>query len=336
VREGKSMASASEKTLAGGARRMGKTDLVVSRLGYGAMELAGPPRARAIDERDAIGFINRIVDLGINYIDTSIDYGLSERLIGKALERRRGDVILASKCACQVGIEGGDRRPGESHIYTGANVRAGVEQSLVRLRTDHLDVVQVHGNPTRKELEDGGVIEALLDLKRAGKVRCIGISSRLPLLAEFVDADYFDMVQVPYSAVQRHNEDVIAALKRSGKAIVARGVTARGAPAKGWTTRPIGTAPGQAQELWEKAKLEDLLNGMSPIEFMIRFVLANNDIDVTLVATTDDAHLAADIEYASKGPLDSELVRSVVRRTNEAGGGPGQGEYARGGPTPVA
>jgi len=329
------MGASEAKILAGGARRMGRTDLTASRLGYGAMELAGPPRARALDEREAIRFINRIVDLGINYIDTSIDYGLSERLLGKALERRRGEIVLASKCACQVGIEGSDRRPGESHIYTGENVRAGVEQSLVRLRTDHLDVVQVHGNPTRRELEDGGVVEALLDLKRAGKVRYIGISSRLPLLAEFVDASYFDMVQVPYSAVQRHNEDVIAALKRSGKAIVVRGVTARGAPAKGWATRPIGTAPGQAQELWQKAKLDNLIDGMSPIEFMIRFVLANDDVDVALVATTDDAHLAADIDYACKGPLDAELVRAVRRRTDEAGGGPGQGEYTRGGPTPV-
>src|SRR5450432_3611211 len=130
-------------TLAGGARRMGGTDLVVSRLGYGAMELAGPPKARSIDEREAIRFVNQVVDLGINYVDTSIDYGLSEELIGKALEHRRVDVILASKCACQVGAVGAAQR-GESHIYTGENVRAGVEQSLRRLRTSYLDVVQVH------------------------------------------------------------------------------------------------------------------------------------------------------------------------------------------------
>jgi aryl-alcohol dehydrogenase-like predicted oxidoreductase len=150
------METLSETKLAGGARRMGQTDLVVSRIGYGAMELAGSPRARSIDERDAIRFINQVVDLGINYVDTSIDYGLSEQLIGKALEHRRADVILASKCACQVGIEGTEHG-GEKHIYTGENVTAGIEQSLHRLRTSYLDVVQVHGNPTRKELEDGGV-----------------------------------------------------------------------------------------------------------------------------------------------------------------------------------
>ena len=324
----------SEKALAGGARRMGETGLIVSRIGYGAMELAGPPGARSIDERDAIKLVHQVIDLGINYIDTSIDYGLSEQLLGKALEHRRGDVVLASKCACQVGQEG-PRHGGESHIYTGENVTAGVEQSLRRLRTSYLDVVQVHGNPTRKQLEDGGVIDALLTLQRRGAVRCLGISSRLPLLAEFVDVDAFSVIQAPYSALQRQNEDVISELKGAGKTIVARGVTGRGAPAKDWATRPIGTAAGEVQELWRRAGLDELLGGMSPIEFMIRFALSNDNVDVALVATTNASHLAANIEYAAKGPLDQEAFQTARQRLAAAGGGPGQGKYHGGGPTPV-
>ena len=320
--------------LAGGMQRMGGTGLIASRLGYGAMELAGPPRARALDEREAIRFINEVVDQGITYIDTSIDYGLSERLIGKALEHRRDDVVLVSKCACHVGIEGAGHR-GEKHIYTGENVIAGVEQSLRRLRTGHLDVVQVHGNPTRKELEDGGVFDALLALQQRGLVRHLGISSRLPLLCEFIEVDCLSVVQVPYSALQRQNEDVIAALKRAGKAVVTRGVTGRGSPGKDWATRPIGTADGEVRALWQRARLDDLLQGMSRIEFMIRFVLSNGDVDVALVATTDPSHLEADIAYAMKGPLDPELYRQARRRLADAGGAPGQGEYQRGGPTPV-
>jgi aryl-alcohol dehydrogenase-like predicted oxidoreductase len=313
---------------------MGKTGLVVSRIGYGAMELAGAPKARALDERDAIRFVNQVVDLGINYVDTSIDYGLSEQLIGKALEHRRADVILASKCACQVGLEGA-AHGGEKHIYTGENVTAGVEQSLRRLRTSYLDVVQVHGNPSRKELEDGGVIDALLKLQRQGAVRHLGISSRLPLLAEFVDADYFTVIQVPYSALQRQNEDVIVALRRAGKAVVVRGVTGRGAPAKDWATRPIGTADGEVQQLWQRAGLDELLGGMSRIEFMIRFAMSNDNVDVTLVATTDDAHLIANIEYANRRALDADVFKAACARLTAAGGAAGQGEYRGGGPTPV-
>jgi aryl-alcohol dehydrogenase-like predicted oxidoreductase len=328
------MADPTATKLAGGAGRLHQPDMVVSRLGYGAMELAGAPRARAIDERDAIGFLNRVVDLGIVYIDTSIDYGQSEQLIGKALAHRRSDFILASKCACAVGLDGAGH-DGEKHTFTGENVRAGVEQSLRRMRTPHLDVVQVHGNPTRKELEDGGVIETLLKLKQEGKVRHIGISQRLPLLAEFVDVDYFTVVQVPYSALQRQNEDTIAALRRNGKTIVARGVTGRGAPGKDWATRPIGTADGEVRQLWERARLDELLDGMPRVEFMIRFALANDNVGIALVATTDPAHLAADVAYAAKGALSAEIYEEACRRLAAAGGGPGQGTYARGGPTPV-
>ncbi|MBX9741608.1 MAG: aldo/keto reductase [Beijerinckiaceae bacterium] len=323
-----------ERALAGGSRRMGRTDMVVSRLGYGAMELAGPPKARALDEAETIAFLNRIVDSGINYIDTSIDYGLSERLIGKALSHRRHDFFLASKCACEVGVE--HVKDGhEKHTYTGENVVAGVHQSLRRLNTTHLDVVQVHGNPTRRELEDGGVIDALLGLQKAGDVRYFGISSRLPLLAEFIDVECFSVVQVPYSALQRTNEDVIRSLREAGKAVVTRGVTGRGAPAKGWATRPIGTAAGEVRELWERAELDALLGGMSRIEFMIRFAISNHDVDVALVATTNPAHLEADIAFAAKGPLDEDLYCTARKRIAEAGGGPGQGTYKSGGPTPI-
>ncbi len=325
---------ASRQSPAGGARAFGKTGFTTSRLGYGAMELSGPPRARNISEADAIRFLNRVVDLGITYIDTSIDYGLSETLIGKALAHRRDEFLLASKCACAVGIEPCAHAE-EKHVFTGENVIAGVEQSLRRMKTDRLDCVQVHGDPTLNTLEEGGVIEALVRLKQQGKVRAIGISSRLPKLAEFVDVESFDLIQVPYSALQRTNEDAIAKLKQAGKAIVARGVTGRGAPAKDWATRPIGTRDGEVRDRWERAKLDELLNGMSRLEFMIRFVMANPNIDVALVATTNENHLADDAAIAARGPLDASLYAEACARLDAIGAGAGDGEYARGGPTPV-
>jgi aryl-alcohol dehydrogenase-like predicted oxidoreductase len=328
------MTSKTGKAPAGGARDFGKTGLVVSRLGYGAMELTGAPRARDLSEADAIKFINSVVDSGINYIDTSIDYGWSEMLIGKALQHRRSDFYLASKCGCQVGIEGPHEK-GESHTFTPENITAGVEQSLRRLKTDYLDVVQVHGSPNRKELEELGAIDAIGELKRRGLIRHGGISTRMPLLEEFIDVDAFTVFQVPYSALQRANEDALAVLKRAGKSVVIRGITGRGAPAKNWTTRPIGTVGGEVREIWEKAKLDEIIGGMSRIEFMIRFALTNENVDVALVATTDPAHLASDIEIAAKGPLDKELYRKACERLAVAGSAPGKGKYAKGGPTPV-
>ena len=327
------MSGSQTKPLAGGARAFGTSDLIVSRLGYGAMELSGPPRARDLPEAEVISFVHALADHGMPYIDTSIDYGLSETLIGKALIGRRANYILASKCACQAGLPIGEH--GESHVYSAQNVIAGVEQSLQRLRTDYLDVVQVHGNPTRRELEEGGVIEALLGLQKRGLVRYFGISSRLPLLAEFVDVEAFTVYQVPYSALQRTNGAMIETLKKKGKAIVARGVTGRGAPSKGWATRPIGTAQGEVQGIWQRAGLEELIKGMDPIEFMIRFALTNPNLDVALVATTNLAHLQANIASAAKGPLPADLYQAACQSLLAAGSGPGLGVYKGGGPTPV-
>jgi aryl-alcohol dehydrogenase-like predicted oxidoreductase len=129
-------------------RTLGRTGLQVTQLGYGAMELRDAPRGPAIDEAQAEAVLQAVLDGGINYMDTSIDYGLSEERIGRYLGRRRSEYILASKCGCVVGpqpaVSAGGRQP---HVFTRGNVIAGVEQSLQRLQTDYLDVVQFHISP---------------------------------------------------------------------------------------------------------------------------------------------------------------------------------------------
>src|SRR5437868_4908032 len=83
-------------------RRLGRTDMEVSTLGYGAMELRGGDRGRPVTEEQAETVLNAVLDSGINYIDTSIDYGVSEERIGKFLAHRRDEFFLASKCGCWV------------------------------------------------------------------------------------------------------------------------------------------------------------------------------------------------------------------------------------------
>src|ERR1700687_3805358 len=113
-------------------RELGCTGLEVSMLGYGAMELRGAPRARDISEAQAETILNAVLDSGINYIDTSIDYGLSEERIGRYISHRRAEYYLASKCGCLVGAPPTPRGRRGQHVFTHDNVVAGVEQSLVR------------------------------------------------------------------------------------------------------------------------------------------------------------------------------------------------------------
>src|SRR6266566_9037203 len=127
-------------------RELGRTRLQVTTLGYGAMELRGAPSARDITEAQAETILNKVLDAGINYIDTSIDYGLSEERIGRYISHRRAEYYLASKCGCLVGAPPAPRSQRGPHVFTRDNVVAGVEQSLVRMKTDYLDVVQFHAS----------------------------------------------------------------------------------------------------------------------------------------------------------------------------------------------
>jgi len=121
------------------------------------MELRGAPRARDITEEQAETILNKVLDSGINYIDTSIDYGLSEERIGRYISHRRAEYYLASKCGCLVGAPPAPRGQRGQHVFTRENIVAGVEQSLARMKTDYLDVVQFHSSPSRQTLEEHGM-----------------------------------------------------------------------------------------------------------------------------------------------------------------------------------
>src|SRR5262249_51400979 len=186
-------------------RTLGRTDADVTTLGYGAMELRGGPKGPEISDADAEKVLNAVLDAGINLIDTSIDYGRSEELIGKYISHRRAEYFLASKCGCVPNAP-----QGSDHVHTAENIRKGVEHSLRLMKTDYLDLVQFHRSLTPDEFEADGALQEALKLKAEGKVRFIGVSGTLPNMGEQVDMGVFDAFQVPYSALQREHEDVIA------------------------------------------------------------------------------------------------------------------------------
>lgn len=296
-------------------RVLGRTGAPVTILGYGAMELRGQPRGPAIDDADAGRLLNELLDAGINLIDTSVDYGRSEELIGRYISSRRDEYFLASKCGCPLTVPP-DATPPYPHDYRAANVRAGVEQSLRRLQTDRLDLVQVHLSPSRQEMEDGGTIEELVRLRNEGKVRFLGMSGTLPNLPEQIEMGVFDVFQIPYSALQRDHEQLISQAAQAGAGVLVRGGAARGTTAedKNWSAQPIGLGQNVAQERWQAAGLDELLNGMSRHEFILRFTLSHPGLSSTIVGTSRPEHLHSNVEIASRGPLPDDLYAEARRR----------------------
>jgi aryl-alcohol dehydrogenase-like predicted oxidoreductase len=298
-------------------RTLGGTGAEVTILGYGAMELRGRPRGPEIADRDAGRLLNQVLDGGINLIDTSPDYGRSEELIGSYIGHRRGEFFLASKCGCPIDLPA-DATPPYPHDYSPGNVRANVEQSLRRLRTDHLDLVQVHMSPSTATLEENHTVQTLRDLRAEGKVRFIGISGILPELPGHIAMGVFDVFQIPYSAVQRDHEELITEAADAGAGTLIRGGAARGAPSedKDWQIRPLGQDPGVGQRNWQTSGLADLLSqaGMSNMEFVLRFTLSHPGLSTTIVGTSNQDHLAGNIAVAQRGPLPADLYEKAKKR----------------------
>ena len=302
-------------------RTLGRTQADVTILGYGAMELRGQPRGPEIDDDTAGRLLNAVLDGGINLIDTSPDYGRSEELIGKHLGHRRDEFFLASKCGCLIEIPA-DAQPPYPHDYSPANVRADVEQSLRRLRTDRLDLVQVHMSPSVEQLRDNQTVETLQELQKEGKVRFIGMSGILPNLPGQIAMDVFDAFQIPYSAVQRDHEELITAAAGTGAGTLIRGGAARGAPSedKNWQNGPLSQPAGLGQRNWAASGIGDLLagSGMTPMEFVLRFTLSHPYLSTTIVGTASPGHLQSNIATAEKGPLPADLYAEAKSRLQPA------------------
>jgi len=298
---------------------LGRTGAVITKLGFGAMELRGPGgafgRGRQLDDAEIDRLLNGVLDAGINIIDTSPDYGDSEEHIGRGISARRDEYFLASKCGCPVGEPAATGPGPREHIFTRDNIRAGVEQSLRRMRTDHLDLVQFHASPSRTTLEDNDSVAELEALRDEGTIRFLGMSGTLPNLTDHIAMGVFDAFQIPYSAVEREHEDAISAAAKAGAGTIIRGGVARGLP------EPPSGVPDQWRtmfqvrlERFEHASVADLLGDMSPMEFMLRFTISHPDLHTTIVGTSNAEHLAANVAAARKGPLPPKVYEAARTR----------------------
>lgn len=294
---------------------LGRSGLNVTKLGFGAMEIRGPRvwNGRPVTDSDSETILNAVLDCGINFIDTAYDYGRSEELIGRFISHRRSEYIQATKCGCTL-VDHGDHDE-TPHVWTRDNLLHNIDTSLSRMKTDYIDLLQLHG-PTVQQTEEGQLVDVLKEIQATGKVRWIGISSYLPHITTYIDSGDYDTFQVPYSALEREHENLIRKAGENGAGIIIRGGVGRGEPGAG-----LGLADRWAN--WENAGLDDLLEeGESRTGFLLRFTLTHPQMSTTIVGTKNPAHLEENVRYAQKGILNMDVYKEAIRRLDEVGCSP--------------
>jgi len=207
-------------------RTLGRTGIKVSPYALGTLMFAssiGNP-----DPEDSIRVIHKALDAGINLVDTADAYGDSEEIVGRALKGRRDHVVLATKVSRPMGDD--PNQQGTSRRW----IMQAVENSLRRLRTDHIDLYQIHRLDPSTDVEE--TLSALTDLIRSGKVRAIGTSTapasdivEAQWVAERRGLERFRTEQPPYSILNRGIErEVLPVAQRYGIGTLVWGPFAQG------------------------------------------------------------------------------------------------------------
>ena len=245
-------------------RMLGKTGLKISRLGLGGIPI------QKIDGEGTKALIQKLLREGINYIDTARGYTVSEEFLGYALEGVRDRFVLATK----------------SMARTKETMEKDIATSLEKLRTDYIDLYQIH-NPSVKDLEQvtgpGGALEALYEAKRQGKIGHIGITLHsVELFQQAVDMPWVETIMFPYNIVETQGEELIAKCKEQNIGFICMKPLAGGA-------------------------IEDAATAL-------RFVVSNPNVTVVIPGMADEKQIAQNVSAtADTATLTAEEQEKVAQ-----------------------
>lgn len=291
--------------------RLGKSDLYVSEIGLGTMSL---PKGK----KEAIYLIHEALDRGVNLIDTAdlYGYGKIETLLGEALKGRRSQAVLATKAGnhWDTDKEGWYWDPSKRYI------KEAVKGSLKRLKTDYIDLFQLHGGTIDDPVEE--TIEAFEELKQEGVIRAYGISSIRPnIIREYIAKSSIATVMMQYSILDRRPEEsILGLLERRGISVIARGPVAQGI----LSDQGLRKIPENGYLDYSKQALKDILTNLNqklpnkrPLsETAIRYVLAAPAVAAAVPGASRLAQLLSNIAAVSSpelGNSELEMIRQLSK-----------------------
>jgi aryl-alcohol dehydrogenase-like predicted oxidoreductase len=293
-------------------RRLGRTGLQVSEIGFGALEIGRPwglpiPGDHAVpSDQDVHGLLSKALALGINLIDTAPAYMLSEERIGKFLKHRRKEFYLASKCGEY--FDGNESR----YDFTKAGTLRFIDTSLRNLQTDYLDVVQIHCGPDEVEtIRRGEVLEGMLRAREQGKVRWVGVSCQEAGARAALETNSFDVMQLAYSLLNRSVEgEILARAAQLDVGIIVREPLERGLLTDKIHEVPFqgGSQEAQVKEVLKKLEARGIKTPLS--QLAIQFVLSRPYVATALVGTRNPHHLEEAVA-ATREAFDPKLLSEI-------------------------
>ena len=279
-------------------RQFGNTDMLVSVLGFGGAEIGfGGVQSEVVDR-----MLNEALDSGMNVIDTAECYKDSEEKIGATVSHRRNEYYLFTKCGHTSGLPGEDWDPDM--------LRKSIDRSLERLRTDHIDLVELH-SCNIEILDRGDAIQVLQEAKAAGKTRYIGYSGDSLEMKHAIELGVFDAIQTSCNFADQECVDLTLPLaKERGLGVIAKRPVANVA----WR-HETKEAAGYGGEYWERLQT---LKYHFPEMFdaALRFTLSQ-DIHVAIVGASKPERWIENSQIAVKGGLDAMTLGWIRDRWKE-------------------
>ncbi|TQR21056.1 aldo/keto reductase [Psychrobacillus vulpis] len=269
-------------------RQLGKSNLLVSEIGFGCMSLP-------TNQQEANNIIQVALDNGITYFDTAdlYDNGENEKIVGSALKNYRQNIILATK----VGNRLNDSGVGWTWDPSKEWITKGIHESLKRLQTDYIDVYQLHGGTMEDNADE--VIDTMESLKKEGLIREYGISSIRPnVIDRFLQKSSAVSVMMQYSLLDRRPEEWFSLLDKHDTSLLSRGTLAKGLLTPGGLIRANSTKEYLSyskEELIET--IEQLLSLDAPITSVsLQYVLQKNVTASMIIGASSTEQLLESIQ----------------------------------------
>jgi len=307
-------------------RRLGRTGLNVSEVGFGAWAIGGSWGPQS--EADSVAALNRALDLGVNLIDTAAGYGdgKSERIIGGVLKGRRDKVIVSTKTPPMEGPWPPSPYCDVSKRYPEKYLRSNVEERLRNLGTDTIDILQLH-TWTRAWNRNPEPFEVLKALKKEGKIRFVGVSTPehdQNSVIELMKAGWVDVVQVIYNVFEQEPAaELLPTALEADVGIIVRVVFDEGSLTGKWTSETAfpegdfrrnyfaGDRLGRAVARAAKVAAELDGSGLTLPQAAIKFVLANGAVGTVIPGMRNPAQAAANCAVSDLPAMAPELVERL-------------------------